>query len=88
MMKGCFSVEYLILSNNFKMFMVGFGVFKVIDKEECQQLVLSVICSGYCFIDIVVVYGNEDVVGDVVCEVIVIGLCICEELFIIFKLWV
>lgn len=35
MMKGCFSVEYLILSNNFKMFMVGFGVFKVIDKEEC-----------------------------------------------------
>lgn len=68
--------------------MLGFGVFKVIDKVECKQVVLNVICIGYCFIDIVVVYDNEDVVGEVVCEVIVEGLCICEVLFIIFKLWV
>lgn len=43
--------------------MVGFGVFKVTDKEECQQSVLSAIRSGYRLIDTAAVYGNEDAVG-------------------------
>lgn len=56
--------------------MVGFGVFKVTDKEECQQSVLSAIRSGYRLIDTAAVYGNEDAVGDAIREAIATGLCI------------
>ncbi|ECI4594736.1 aldo/keto reductase [Salmonella enterica subsp. salamae] len=81
-------MEYSILSNNLKMPMVGFGVFKVTDKEECQQSVLSAIRTGYRLIDTAAVYGNEDAVGDAVREAIATGLCTREELFITSKLWV
>lgn len=59
--------------------MVGFGVFKVTDKEECQQSVLSAIRSGYRLIDTAAVYGNEDAVGDAVRKAIATGLCTREE---------
>ncbi|MFU0946361.1 aldo/keto reductase [Kluyvera ascorbata] len=81
-------MEYSVLSNNLKMPMVGFGVFKVTDKEECKQSVLSAIRTGYRLIDTAAVYGNEDAVGDAVREAIAQGLCSREELFITSKLWV
>lgn len=81
-------MEYSELSNNLKMPMVGFGVFKVTDKEECKQSVLSAIRTGYRLIDTAAVYGNEDAVGDAVREAIATGLCTREELFITSKLWV
>ncbi|MBM9395051.1 aldo/keto reductase, partial [Escherichia coli] len=62
--------------------------FKVTDKEECQQSVLSAIRSGYRLIDTAAVYGNEDAVGDAVRKAIATGLCTREELFITSKLWV
>lgn len=68
--------------------MVSFGVFKVTDKEECQQSLLSAIRSGYRLIDTAAVYGNEDAVGDAVRKAIATGLCTREELFITSKLWV
>ncbi|MDT8701356.1 aldo/keto reductase [Kluyvera ascorbata] len=81
-------MEYSVLSNNLNMPMVGFGVFKVTDKEECKQSVLSAIRTGYRLIDTAAVYGNEDAVGDAVREAIAQGLCTREELFITSKLWV
>ncbi len=81
-------MEYSVLSNSLKMPMVGFGVFKVTDKEECKQSVLSAIRTGYRLIDTAAVYGNEDAVGDAVREAIAEGLCTREELFITSKLWV
>ncbi len=81
-------MEYTVLSNNLNMPMVGFGVFKVTDKEECKQSVLSAIRTGYRLIDTAAVYGNEDAVGDAVREAIAQGLCTREELFITSKLWV
>lgn len=81
-------MEYTVLSNNLNMPMVGFGVFKVTDKEECKQSVLSAIRTGYRLIDTAAVYGNEDAVGEAVREAIAEGLCTREELFITSKLWV
>ncbi|MFU0871125.1 aldo/keto reductase [Kluyvera sichuanensis] len=81
-------MEYSVLSNNLKMPMLGFGVFKVTDKEECKQSVLTAIRTGYRLIDTAAVYGNEDAVGDAVREAIAEGLCTREELFITSKLWV
>jgi len=81
-------MEYKVLSNNVQMPMVGFGVFRVTDKEECKQSVLNAIRTGYRLIDTAAVYGNEDAVGDAVREAIKEGICTREELFITSKLWV
>jgi len=77
-------MEYAILSKNLKMPMEGFGVFKVTDKEECKQSILTTIRTGYRLIDTAAVYGNEDSVGEAVRE----GLCTRTELFITSKLWI
>ncbi|SEG59387.1 aldo/keto reductase [Marinobacterium lutimaris] len=81
-------MEYATLSNDLKMPMEGFGVFKVTDKEECKQSILTAIRTGYRLIDTAAVYGNEDAVGEAVREAIAEGLCTREELFITSKLWV
>lgn len=81
-------MEYSELSNGLKMPMEGFGVFKVTDKEECKQSIISAIRTGYRLIDTAAVYGNEDAVGDAVREAIAEGICTREELFITSKLWV
>lgn len=41
----------------------GFGVFKVDEGSELVNVVKVVIKYGYCSIDIVVIYGNEEGVG-------------------------
>lgn len=81
-------MEYSVLSNNLKMPMLGFGVFKVTDKAECKQSVLNAIRTGYRLIDTAAVYDNEDAVGEAVREAIAEGLCTREALFITSKLWV
>ena len=81
-------MEYCVLSNNRKMPMLGFGVFKVTDKAECKRAVLNAIRAGYRLIDTAAVYDNEDAVGEAVREAIAEGLCTREALFITSKLWV
>ena len=81
-------MEYCVLSNNRKMPMLGFGVFKVTDKAECKRSVLNAIRTGYRLIDTAAVYDNEDAVGEAVREAIAEGLCTREALFITSKLWV
>ena len=81
-------MQYSTLSNAVKMPMLGFGVFKVTDKQECKESILTAIRAGYRLIDTAAVYGNEDAVGEAVREAISEGLCTREELFITSKLWV
>ncbi|MBM6550092.1 aldo/keto reductase [Marinomonas ostreistagni] len=81
-------MQHTLLNNGLQMPMAGFGVFKVTDKDECRQSVLQAIRAGYRLIDTAAVYGNEDAVGEAVCEAISEGLCTREELFITSKLWV
>lgn len=65
------------------MFWFGFGVFKVENGSEVIELVKVVIKNGYCSIDIVVVYKNEEGVGIGIKEFGVVR----EEFFIILKVW-
>ena len=43
--------------------MVGFGVFRVPDKKECEESVYQAIKAGYRLIDTAASYTNEDAVG-------------------------
>ena len=81
-------MEYVTLNNGLKMPMVGFGVFRVPDKKECEESVYQAIKSGYRLIDTAAAYYNEDAVGDAVKRAIADGLCTREDLFITSKLWV
>lgn len=81
-------MEYVILNNGLKMPILGFGVFRVPDKEECAESVYQAIKVGYRLIDTAASYGNEDAVGDGVRKAIAEGICNREDLFITSKLWV
>ena len=56
-------MEYVTLSNGIKMPILGFGVFRVPDKKECQESVYQAIKAGYRLIDTAASYTNEDAVG-------------------------
>ena len=81
-------MEYVTLNNGLKMPMVGFGVFRVPDKKECEESVYRAIKAGYRLIDTAAAYYNEDAVGAAVKRAIADGLCTREDLFITSKLWV
>ena len=81
-------MEYVTLSNGLKMPMVGFGVFRVPDKKECEESVYQAIKAGYRLIDTAAAYYNEDAVGAAVKRAIADGLCTREDLFITSKMWV
>ena len=81
-------MEYVTLTNGLKMPMVGFGVFRVPDKKECQESVYQAIKTGYRLIDTAASYTNEDAVGQAVRQAIDEGICKREDLFITSKLWV
>ena len=81
-------MEYVTLNNGLKMPMVGFCVFRVPDKKECEESVYQTIKVGYRLIDTAAAYYNEDAVGAAVKRAIADGLCTREDLFITSKLWV
>lgn len=81
-------MNYVTLNNNLKMPIIGFGVFQVPDKKECQESVYQAIKAGYRLIDTAASYTNEDAVGSAVRQAIDEGICKREDLFITSKLWV
>ena len=81
-------MEYVTLNNGLKMPMVGFGVFRVPDKKECEESVYQAIKAGYRLIDTAASYTNEDAVGAGVKRAIEEGVCTRKDLFITSKMWV
>ena len=82
------TMEYQTLNNGLKMPMVGFGVFRVPDKKECEESVYQAIKAGYRLIDTAASYTNEDAVGAGVKRAIEEGVCTRKDLFITSKMWV
>ena len=77
-------MEYQTLNNGLKMPIVGFGVFRVPDKKECEESVYQAIKAGYRLIDTAQSYGNEEAVGKAIQETNVPR----EKLFITTKVWI
>ena len=80
-------MEYQTLNNGLKIPTIGFGVFRVPDKKECEESVYQAIKAGYRLIDTAAAYYNEDAVGTAVKKAIAEGICTREDLFITSKLW-
>lgn len=77
-------MEYVVLRNNVKIPLLGFGVFQVSDPEQCEKCVYDAIIRGYRLIDTAAAYMNEEAVGRAIKKSGVPR----EELIITTKLWV
>ncbi|OKL36513.1 aldo/keto reductase [Domibacillus mangrovi] len=75
-------MQFVTLNNGVKMPQLGYGVYKVEDKEATPA-VLNAIRAGYRSIDTAALYGNERGVGKAIRECGVAR----EELFITTKVW-
>ena len=72
------------LNNGVEMPILGFGVFQILDLQECERSVMDAIQIGYRLIDTAASYKNEEAVGKGIRQSGVAR----EELFITTKMWV
>lgn len=77
-------MEYVTLNNGVKMPVLGFGVFRITNQDECEEAVYQAIKAGYRLIDTASAYENEEAVGRAIKRSKVPR----EELFITTKLWI
>lgn len=76
-------MEYVTLSNNVKMPILGYGVYQV-SKEECERCVLDALKIGYRSIDTAQAYFNEEEVGTAMKKSGVPR----EDIFLTSKVWI
>lgn len=76
-------MEYVTLSNNVKMPVLGYGVYQV-SKEECERCVLDALKIGYRSIDTAQAYFNEEEVGTAMKKSGVPR----EDIFLTSKVWI
>lgn len=77
-------MKYVTLNNGVKMPVVGFGVFRITNQDECEEVVYKAIKAGYRLIDTASAYENEEAVGRAIKRSGIPR----EELFITTKLWI
>ena len=51
-------MDKIKLNNNIEMPLLGFGVFQITDRVECETSVLNALETGYRMIDTAQAYGN------------------------------
>lgn len=77
-------MQSAILNNGVKMPLLGFGVYQVPDRAECERSVEEALRVGYRLIDTAAAYQNEEAVGNAIRQSGVPR----DEIFVTTKLWV
>ena len=77
-------IETFKLNNGNTIPKVGFGVFQITDKAECEKVVLEALKSGYRHIDTAAGYMNEEAVGAAIHKSGIPR----EEIFVTTKIWI
>ncbi len=77
-------MQTVTLNNGVQMPILGFGVFQILDAQECALCVVAAIQAGYRLIDTAASYTNEAAVGAGIRQSGVAR----EDLFVTTKLWV
>lgn len=72
------------LSSGIEMPQVGFGVFQIVDEQQCERAVTQALHAGYLSIDTAMAYQNEVAVGRAIKNSGIRR----ESLFVTSKLWV
>ncbi len=74
----------VVLNNGVAMPVLGFGVYQITDREECERSVHEALRTGYRLIDTAAAYQNEEAVGRAIRRSSVAR----EEIFVTTKLWI
>ena len=77
-------MQKVVLNNGVEMPILGFGVFQVPDRQECERSVYDALQTGYRLIDTAAAYLNEEAVGTAIKRSGVPR----EDIFVTTKLWV
>ena len=77
-------MQNIKLNNGGEMPILGFGVYQILDYDECKRAVLDALEVGYRLIDTASAYQNEKAIGDAIKE----SKINRKELFITTKLWI
>jgi len=75
-------MKTIVLSNGVEIPQIGFGTYRIDDRETCINSVLCALKTGYRMIDTAQVYNNEEFVG----EAIRLSKIPREEIFITTKI--
>jgi len=78
------TIQNIKLNNGIEIPVLGFGVFKIADQNECTRSVVEAIEAGYRHIDTAAAYQNEAAVGTGIQQSGVAR----DKLFITTKLWI
>ncbi len=76
-------MQTIKLNTGIEMPLLGFGVFQMTDKAECERAVIDAIETGYRLIDTAASYQNETQVGNAIKQSGIDR----KELFVTTKLW-
>ena len=76
-------MKFVTLNNGVQMPMLGFGVFRVEDGNQCIEAVKTALAAGYRSLDTAAIYGNEKSVGQAMKESGVPR----EDIFLTTKVW-
>ncbi len=76
-------MQYVTLSGNIQMPMLGYGVYQV-SKDECERCVLDALNVGYRLIDTAQSYFNEEEVGNAILKSSIPR----NEIFLTTKVWI
>lgn len=71
------------LNNNIQMPILGFGVYQLTQENNCEELVLKALQSGYRLIDTASYYNNEIEVGKAIKKSGINR----QEIFLTTKVW-
>ena len=77
-------MQNIKLNNGGEMPILGFGVYQILDYDECKRAVLDALEVGYRLIDTASAYQNEKAIGDAIKE----SKINRKELSITTKLWI
>ncbi len=77
-------MQSIKLNNGVEMPVLGYGVYQIPDRAECERCVLDALDVGYRSIDTAQAYGNEEAVGSAMVKSGVPR----SELFITTKVWI
>lgn len=80
--------QSITLRNGVEMPLLGFGVLRMKDPEECERCVREAFENGYRMFDTAASYGNERAVGNALKKLMEEGRARREDLFVITKLWI
>lgn len=78
----------ITLRNGVEMPLLGFGVLRMKDPEECERCVQEAFENGYRMFDTAASYGDEGAVGNALKKLMEEGRARREDLFVITKLWI